>query len=719
MNLGRKIALGIVATFGVLIVVAAIVLATFDWNRAKPWVTATVGHALGRTLAIDGDLQLQWQYDQHAHVWSAWLPTPYVIASRVTVGNTPWAKAPAFATFDRIELDLALSPLLAHTVSIPTMRLVTPDVHLERLTDGRNNWTFAADSDGSSAWKFDLGRIQLDRGQLTLSDRVKALDITAHVDTLKKSIPFDELVTQQEDLSHHEASARVGSSGARKFGEHAGKRTRSLRGHGQAQQEYVFGWTVEGTLHGKPVKGSGGIGGMLALKKADQPFPLHADVTIGDTRVALVGSLTDPTDLDALDVRLWLSGASLAQLYEIFGLTLPESPPYVTEGHLVGRFTAHDKKLRYENFTARVGDSDLSGDFVYETRQPRPLLSGKIDSQSLQFRDLAPLIGASPGARKGADNVSKSVDKVLPVEPFRPERWQAMDADIVFTGDHVFRDAELPIHKVDTRILMENGVLSLKPLRFRFADGDVDSTVRLDGRSAPIKATFDLSASGVQLKHVFPWAEPLQLKLGTANGTVNLTASGDSVGALLGAANGEVKAVLDSGSVSKALIEKAGLNLPNMLITKILGDKQVQINCAEADLVATSGIYEARLLLIDTDIAQIVVTGNIDLANEKLDLTVRPNSKGVRLLSLRSPIHVKGTFKEPDVGIDKRAMIARAAGATALALVATPVAALLPLTATNMGDNKSACAPVLKQVQPAAAPVQVPAAKKKKPPAKA
>ena len=724
MKRGQKIALGIVATLGLLIVVAIIVLATLDWNRAKPWVTATVGHALGRSLAIDGDLQLRWQHDTQSKGWRAWLPAPYVIVSRVTIGNKPWAKSPTFATFDRIEFDLAVLPLLAHTVSIPAMRLVVPEIHLERLADGRNNWTFAADAaSASSAWKFDLGRIHLDRGQLTLADRVKALDVTAHVDTLKKSIAFDELVAQQEDLSHHEASARVGTSGARKFGEHAGKRAGSLRGRGAAAQEYIFGWTVEGTFHGKAVKGSGGIGGMLALKNTDQPFPLHADVQIGDTRVALIGTLIDPTDLDALDVRLWLSGASFAQLYEIFGLTLPESPPYVTEGHLVGRFTAHDKKLRYENFTARVGDSDLSGDFVYETRQPRPLLSGKIDSQSLQFRDLAPLIGASPGARKGADDVSKSVDKVLPVEPFRPERWQAMDADIVFTGDYVFRDSELPIHKVDTRIVMENGVLSLEPLRFNFAYGNVESSLRLDGRSAPIKATFDLSASGVQLKHVFPWAEPLQLKLGTANGTVNLTAIGDSVGALLGAANGEVKALLDSGSISKALIETAGLNLPNILVTKLFGDKQVQINCAAADLIASNGIYDARLLLVDTDVAQIVVTGNIDLGNEKLDLSVHPNSKGLRLLSLRSPIHVKGTFKEPDVGIDKGALLARAAGATALALLAAPAAALLPLTATNLGDSSNPCVPLLKQMQqapvPARTPAPAPPPKKKKTPATA
>jgi uncharacterized protein involved in outer membrane biogenesis len=57
----------------------------------------------------------------------------------------------------------------------------------------------------------------------------------------------------------------------------------------------------------------------------------------------------------------------------------------------------------------------------------------------------------------------------LPVVPFRPERWQAMDADVRFTGDHVFRDSELPIHKVDTRIVMDNAVMLLEPLKFRYA----------------------------------------------------------------------------------------------------------------------------------------------------------------------------------------------------------------------------------------------------------
>ena len=689
----HKILLGLIATIVLLCVVATVLIATFDWNRAKPWLTATVGHAIGRSVAIDGDLVVNWERDPNLSGWRAWVPGPRINASGVTVGNTQWAKKPVFATADRVEFDLSLWPLLAHTVSVQAVQFVAPDVHFERLADGRDNWTFATDDSTQSPWKLDLGQVKFDSGQLSVVDRMKSLDIRAHLEALKKSIPFDELVAQQEQVSQREAATRVGVSGAKKFDEHARKRDAPAQPGHESLPYYAFGFTVEGKFKGNAVKGNGGIGGVLALKDANRPFPLHADVRIGDTRIALIGTLTDPADLDALDLRLWLSGKSLGQLYDILQLTLPESPPYVTQGHLIGRFTAHAKKLRYENFTARVGTSDLNGDLAYETKVPRSLLSGKVESQHLQFGDLAPMIGVRPVA--DGEGALKPAGKVLPVAPFRPQRWQGMDADVQFTGDRVFGDAELPIHKVDTRIVMDNGVLSLMPLRFQYALGQVDASLQLDGRSAPIKGKFDLSARGVQLKRVFKFAEAMKLDLGLARGTVNLAASGDSVGALLGAANGEVKAMLENGTISKALIETAGLNIPNIIITKLVGDKQVKINCAMADFAASAGIFDARLFMIDTDIARINVTGDVNLANEKLDLTVNSDTKKLRLLSLHSPIHVRGTFSNPDVGIDKGALLARGAGAIGLAVIAAPLAALLPLTNASFGSDETQCAPLL------------------------
>ncbi len=683
-----KILLGIGAALVLIVVFALIALATFDWNRAKPWLADNIGQALGRTVAIDGDVHVSWQRDPDIH---GWLPGPHLALAKVSIGNTDWAKSRTFATMKATELSLDLFPLLAHTLSIPSMHVIAPDVHLERLADGRDNWTFAA-ADASSPWKLDLGRIQFDQGDVAIVDGKNGLDAKIHVDALSKSIAFDDIVAEQEASSQRDATARVGASGARGLAQNANKAVEPAQRSRETSQFYAFGLTIEGTLKKAPLRGTGKVGDAWALKHVDRPFPLHADLHIGDTRIAFAGTLIDPADLDALDLRLWLSGNNLSDLYNILKVTLPNSPPYATEGHLVGRFTHDVKKLRYENFRARIGSSDLSGDLLYETKAPRPLLSGKVQSELLQFRDLAPLIGANSG--------DTPPGKVLPERPFQPQRWQRMDADVQFTGDRVFRDSELPIHKLDTRIVMDNALLTLDPLRFKFAYGDVESSLRFDGRTAPIKGSLKLTARDVQVERLIPKAQSAQASLGHANGEATLEARGNSVAALLGASSGELKLVLDGGTLSKALIETMGLNMPNILAVKLFGDKQVTINCAAADFVATAGVYDSRLFLLDTDIATINVTGKINLASEQLDLVVHPDSKGLRLLSLRSPIHVQGTFGQPDVGVDKRALLLRGLGAAALGVVAAPVAALLPLTATNLGkDDENGCAALLKQVQ--------------------
>src|ERR1700754_1807977 len=112
-----------------------------------------------------------------------------------------------------------------------------------------------------------------------------------------------------------------------------------------------------------------------------------------------------------------------------------------------------------------------------------------------------------------------------------------MDADVRFTGDRVFRDQELPIHKMDARVRMDNAVLTLDPLKFRFAYGDVDGAIKMDGSDVPIKGSIKATAKEVQLKRLLKLSDPSQFDIGNANATIDLTGSGNSVGDLLGAAN--------------------------------------------------------------------------------------------------------------------------------------------------------------------------------------
>jgi len=152
-----KIIAWLLAIIVILIVALAIFILTFDWNRARPYIDDKVTQAIGRPFAINGDLKVGWRHPVGETGWRGWVPWPRFSAANITIGNPDWAKQPHFATLDEIDFEVMVLPLLAHDIVIPAINLVNPSVDLERLLDGRNNWTFKlASSSGPSEWRLDL-----------------------------------------------------------------------------------------------------------------------------------------------------------------------------------------------------------------------------------------------------------------------------------------------------------------------------------------------------------------------------------------------------------------------------------------------------------------------------------------------------------------------------------------------------------------------------------
>jgi uncharacterized protein involved in outer membrane biogenesis len=159
-----------------------------------------------------------------------------------------------------------------------------------------------------------------------------------------------------------------------------------------------------------------------------------------------------------------------------------------------------------------------------------------------------------------------------------------------------------------------------------------------------------------------------------------------------------VKILINDGAVSKLLLEEIGLNVGNIIITKLVGDEPEKLNCAAADIVAKQGLWRPQIFVIDTEPMTINVDGSINLADETLDMTIHPHSKGVRVLSLRSPLYLRGTLKHPDAGVEKGPLLARGAGAAVLGVVAAPVAALAALVAPSH-DEENACRGVIETMR--------------------
>lgn len=740
-----KSAAWIVGIVAVLIAAAGVFLFTFDWNRAKPWVNEQVSAALGRPFAINGDLKVGWRRPDGETGWRAWVPWPSFSATQLEIGNPDWAKAPKFVTLDAAHFDLAILPLLAHEIVIPSIDVVNPAVDLERRADGTNTWTFQfKQSSQPSRWKVRLDSFGFAKGTVTYRDAITKADLTVAIDTLGQPIPLGDVLKEQEQTSRAASAQRVGKHGAAQLGAKADAQAASSASAPSAAASsgasaasaaagsagssgasaasgapgasaasaasarsastaaaasgasgaaapakpsgptYAFGLKVDGRYKNVPINGTGKVGGVLAIQDTSRPFPLQADVKAGDTRLAIVGTLTDPMHLAALDLRLWLQGTSMSHLYQLTGITLPDTPPYATEGRLIGNFKPHASTFRYENFNGRVGGSDLGGTLTWAQREPRPKLSGELVSNLLQFSDLAPVIGADTAASKAkrGDTTRQPPDRVLPVATFRTERWSAIDADVKFTGRKLIKSPQLPITNLYTHILLQDGVLSLEPLQFGVAGGTLATNAHLDGSRTPLKGRFTLAARHLKLKQLFPTQKVMQTALGEINGDASLSATGNSPAALAATSTGEVKALITNGRISRLLMEAAGLNVANVVYEKLFGNRDVNINCAAIDFAATDGMLDPKVFALDTDDALINVDGPINLRDESLDLKIHPHTKGFRIFSLRSPLYAKGTFKNPKVGVDAGALALRAGAMVGLGLI-NPFAALIPLIAPS------------------------------------
>lgn len=768
----------------VLVAILIVVILTFDWNRARPWVDDKVSASLGRPFAINGDLKLDWHRPVGETGWRAWVPWPKFSAARISIANPDWAQRKQFATLDEIDFQIKVLPLLARRIVVPSINLVNPSVDLERQIDGTNNWTFRLPSSSApSEWKLDLRDITFQRGQISLDDAQNTLKVDVSIDTLGQPIPIGQVLDEQERTSHAQSAHVIGAVGAAKLSRQAAEassasaveesvtrpqahasETAAAAEHGgtpasqaaapantasagsgagsaavpgvtasaapgdtgnvsdssdaskrRGQPVYALGWTAKGNYKKHPVSGTGKIGGILALQDPKRPFPIQFDVTIGETRVAVVGTLSDPAHLAALDLRLWLQGRSMAQLYELTGLALPETPPYATDGHLIARLRG-GSLFRYEDFTGRVGGSDLNGTLVFRDQSPRPLLTGSLVSNLLQFSDLGPIVGADSRASRlqRGDTASQPAGKVLPVEEFRTDRWKTLDADVRFTGRRIIRSKALPITDLYAHVLLDNGVLTLDPVRFGVAGGSIAGTIHLDGSADPLAGRFAIAARHLRLKQLFPTFAPMQTSLGEINGDAALSALGNSPARLAATSNGEAKMIVNDGAISNTLLEAAGLNVANVVYNKVFGDKVTHIQCAAADLVFTNGVAEPRVFALDTDDALINVDGKVDMREEGLDLTIRPHTKGFRIFSLRSPLYVEGTFAKPKVGVDIPMLALRGGAVVGLALI-NPFAALIPLLApSNVGD--SPCSKMFARMQslptaPAPGVAQAPPAK--------
>jgi hypothetical protein len=610
-----------------LIALIVVFLMLFDWNWLRGPIGRWASEKYDREIVLQGDLDVK---------LFSWTPSAHI--RDVRVGGPDWAKEKDTLVVEDALASVRFLPLLSGQVEMPLVEITRPEIVLISTADGRKSWVLNPDKPDTGPMKLPpINRLVIRDGAVFLDEQGRNIRLNATI------------------------NAREGTDGNAGF---------HLDGRG----------TINGTPLTLEVRG----GPFINIKR-NQPYGFKAELSGVGTTLVADGSITRPFDLGQFNATLSLRGRDLADIYLLTGITTPNTPPY----RLSGKLTRDDTVFTFNDFSGRVGSSDLSGDLkVYRTGDRRQV-EAQLYSRLLDIDDLASVLGGTPRVTPSGNTVVTSgvPGKLLPDAPLNVERLRVMDGTLTYRAGQVKRN-ELDVRRVNLGARLKNGILNLDPVAFDFNRGELDGTARIDANRKVPYSTADFRLRGYPLESIIPARNGAPTVTGRAIGRAKLEGSGASIHDFAANSKGTLSLVVPQGRMRAAFAELLGINVTAGLGKLLSGDTGTsEIRCAVADFTVSGGTATARTFVIDTTPVLAKGSGTIDLGAETMNLRIDGETKQARLIRLWSPITIRGPLTAPKVGIDSASVAGQVGLGAALGALINPLVALLPFVDPGLAKD--------------------------------
>ena len=371
---------------------------------------------------------------------------------------------------------------------------------------------------------------------------------------------------------------------------------------------------------------------------------------------------------------------------------MPTTPPFELRSHLTGEA----KRWNLSDLNGTIGDSDIQGEARVMLGGERPSLEAELTSSKLDLDDLGLLVGApaDPGETASPEQQREAAEAaaregVLPDKPFDLPELRGMDARVSYRAQQV-QAQKVPLQGMILDLTMEDGVLTLQPLRFDVAEGQLVSTIRLDARPEVLAGNLELDVRKLRLNRLLARfdidiaeIEVEEAGVGTFSGRAKLAVRGNSIHDLAGSADGEAAFIMSGGRINALILESIGLDVGEALAALLSGEKEtksamVPIQCFVARFDVQDGVMQTKALVLETSDSTITGQGQIDLGKEALALELLAHPKDPSILTASTPIRIEGTFKDPKIDVISEELKEKSLAALALGVVLPVVGAILP-----------------------------------------
>ncbi len=635
---------------GTLVVAVIALVAVWDWDWFLPLVEAQASSALGRKVTA-----------QHLHVQLG--RTSTVSLDNVVVADADGFPADRpFATIDKLTVVAdVMAYFRTRQIVLPQIVADRPIVEVEQQADGKANWP-TGNSNSSSSKPSNpssgprIGQLVINKGH-------------AHV----------KLARLKADFELGVATQAATSNGAATFDSQAGQIVVDAKGTYAAQP-------ISGRLIG---------GALLSHMDVGQPYPVNLHLENGPTKVALTGTVENPLDFSGADLKLELSGPDMAKLTPLTGVPIPETPAY----SIAGKLDYADRKIRFTGFTGRLGESDLNGDILVDpTRQP-PFVDANLSSHRVQLADLGGFIGETPGrkgeANQGAEQKAElargaASGKVVPDTPINLPKLTSADVRLRYRGAQIV-GRSIPLDNIVADIDITNGEIRVHPLSFAVGTGEIALNADLAPQGHDLKTDAEIQFKQLDVARLLSATHAVN-GAGTLSGSAKLDSTGNSLASLLGHGDGGLRLGMSGGNLSALLVDIAGLEFGNALLSALGIPSRATLQCFAAVFTLQHGVLSTNTFVLDTSESQVKGTGDVNLTNEVIDYKLKTASQHFSVGTFPTPIDITGKLAGPSIKPEIGPLAARAGVAVGLGILFPP-AAILPTIQLGT-DNDGGCAAV-------------------------
>jgi len=582
-----------------LVMLLLIIISQLDLNRFKETIENQVTELTGRQLKIGGDLRLDLSMQ------------PLIRIEKVSFANAPWGRQPEMLSFDLLQLQIKLRPLLENKLIVEQLLLVGADLSVESNAEGKVNWqldSFTSDEiDESEPFELPF---------LPILQQVQFDAIHFYYGDVVENIETDVVINLQLSQSSIDKPAQLSANGI--------------------INEYPFDLSAETSF----------LSVVTTQNIADQGIKLKADVDALGVKVAVDGVIEKPVSAEGINITLLIEADDLDKTF--VSATNQSIYQYLpkTEQQMSLNFSAKLRDITdgydISAMKLKLADTDLSGNLTYVDQPDRPVITAKLHSDKVDLNQFLaePMEKSELPGRVQQKIETEIASFELPDTDLPFEILELLDTEIIYSVDK-FQFSDFAAEAIILNVSLSKGLLHIERFDFKFDGTPVKSTLMIDSGATLPRININAHIDKLQLDHVLQSFEIEQFKSGILSSKVKLKTQGRSIKSLLSGLKGEGKFQLDDASFEFSIEDKkhsadidkfslgfSGIDKP--VVYKLKGNIDAEPLSLAGDLDSPLSIINNKRLQLKLELAAVKinleVNGSInkplDMGSAKLDIVL-------------------------------------------------------------------------------------------------